>query len=335
MNPLKQFEACGRSRWLDYLKRGLFEKGELRALIERDGLKLPTAHIEQDTRRKYTTSGAIPLRPRRSESVTSLIVLSPAAASSSSTAVLQSSMMTSRSMTSVRFMPAGVLVRSLAATHPSVGKRRRSGCWAPRWTYTRRRPLLPEHIERRVSHGTQKFTTDGGNYIADCAIAEMPDPAALEARLSAMFGVVENGLFIGMTSKIVVGRSDWHGSDREMKGAMSDRASAFRNGPRTLAIDVGGTGLKASVLDRACKCWSTESVWPCDAKARKKMSRRVRKTIKILDSLLHYDVLYLGGGNGDKSLLHPATSGSHRIVPELPAGFGFGTPMSRGLFLWG
>ena len=32
---------------------------------------------------------------------------------------------------------------------------------------------------------------------------------------------------------------------------MGNRTSAFRNGPRTLAIDVGGTGLKASVLDRA------------------------------------------------------------------------------------
>jgi polyphosphate glucokinase len=34
-----------------------------------------------------------------------------------------------------------------------------------------------------------------------------------------------------------------------MKGAMGNRAAAFRNGPRTLAIDVGGTGIKASVLD--------------------------------------------------------------------------------------
>jgi Ribose 5-phosphate isomerase A (phosphoriboisomerase A) len=33
-----------------------------------------------------------------------------------------------------------------------------------------------------------------------------PDPAALEARLSAMVGIVENGLFIGLASKIVVGR---------------------------------------------------------------------------------------------------------------------------------
>jgi polyphosphate glucokinase len=38
-----------------------------------------------------------------------------------------------------------------------------------------------------------------------------------------------------------------------MKGANADRAPAHRNGPRTLAIDVGGSGLKASVLDQAGK----------------------------------------------------------------------------------
>lgn len=55
--------------------------------------------------------------------------------------------------------------------------------------------------------GDMPFTTDGGNYIADCAIGEIPDPAALEARLSAIVGVVESGLFIGLASTIVVGRS--------------------------------------------------------------------------------------------------------------------------------
>ena len=55
--------------------------------------------------------------------------------------------------------------------------------------------------------GDKPFTTDGGNCIVDCAIAEIPDPAALEARLSAIIGVVESGLFIGLASKIVVGRS--------------------------------------------------------------------------------------------------------------------------------
>jgi ribose 5-phosphate isomerase A len=54
--------------------------------------------------------------------------------------------------------------------------------------------------------GGQPFTTDGGNYIADCALREIPDPVALEARLSSVVGVIETGLFIGMASTIMVGR---------------------------------------------------------------------------------------------------------------------------------
>jgi transaldolase / glucose-6-phosphate isomerase len=44
MNPLRQLEACGQSVWLDYLKRSLIEKGELRTLIERDRLKGVTSN---------------------------------------------------------------------------------------------------------------------------------------------------------------------------------------------------------------------------------------------------------------------------------------------------
>jgi polyphosphate glucokinase len=40
-------------------------------------------------------------------------------------------------------------------------------------------------------------------------------------------------------------------------------------------------------------------------KGAKKWSLRVRKTIAILNSLLHYDVLYLGGGNGAKVINPP------------------------------
>ena len=39
MNPLKQLETLGQSLWLDYMKRSLIKSGELRTLIERDGLK--------------------------------------------------------------------------------------------------------------------------------------------------------------------------------------------------------------------------------------------------------------------------------------------------------
>ena len=57
----------------------------------------------------------------------------------------------------------------------------------------------------RVADG-RPFTTEGGNYIADCAFPEIPDPVALEARLASVVGVVESGLFIGLASTIVVGR---------------------------------------------------------------------------------------------------------------------------------
>ncbi len=55
--------------------------------------------------------------------------------------------------------------------------------------------------------GDRPFVTDSGNHIADCTIAEIADPAALEARLRAIVGVVECGLFVGMASEIVVGRA--------------------------------------------------------------------------------------------------------------------------------
>jgi ribose 5-phosphate isomerase A len=54
--------------------------------------------------------------------------------------------------------------------------------------------------------GGRPFTTDGGSYIADCAVPEISDPVALEARLSAVVGVIETGLFVGMASTIMVGR---------------------------------------------------------------------------------------------------------------------------------
>jgi len=51
------------------------------------------------------------------------------------------------------------------------------------------------------------FVSDGGNYIADCAIADLPDPAALEARLKATLGVITTGLFLGLATMVVVGRA--------------------------------------------------------------------------------------------------------------------------------
>lgn len=53
--------------------------------------------------------------------------------------------------------------------------------------------------------GGEPFITENGNYIADCRFAAITDPAWLEARLAAIVGVVESGLFLGLASKIIVG----------------------------------------------------------------------------------------------------------------------------------
>ena len=57
----------------------------------------------------------------------------------------------------------------------------------------------------RRSPAGEPFVTDGGNLILDCAFTGIPDPAALHARLKALVGVVETGLFIGMASRVIVG----------------------------------------------------------------------------------------------------------------------------------
>ncbi|HEY2133176.1 MAG TPA: bifunctional transaldolase/phosoglucose isomerase [Acetobacteraceae bacterium] len=44
MNPLKQLEACGQSPWLDFVRRDLIDKGELKTLVERDGVKGVTSN---------------------------------------------------------------------------------------------------------------------------------------------------------------------------------------------------------------------------------------------------------------------------------------------------
>lgn len=49
------------------------------------------------------------------------------------------------------------------------------------------------------------FVTDGGHYIADCAVGPIADPTALEARLNAVPGVVETGLFLGIADQVFVG----------------------------------------------------------------------------------------------------------------------------------
>ena len=51
--------------------------------------------------------------------------------------------------------------------------------------------------------GDQPFVTDGGHLILDCRFGRIPDPETLAACLSAIPGVVEHGLFIGIASAVI------------------------------------------------------------------------------------------------------------------------------------
>ena len=52
--------------------------------------------------------------------------------------------------------------------------------------------------------GDAPFVTDGGHYILDCAFGAIPDPERLAAHLSAVPGVVEHGLFLGLASLALI-----------------------------------------------------------------------------------------------------------------------------------
>lgn len=53
--------------------------------------------------------------------------------------------------------------------------------------------------------GSKPFATDNGNLICDCAFDVIADPERLAAVLSAVPGVVEHGLFIGIASLAIIG----------------------------------------------------------------------------------------------------------------------------------
>ncbi len=68
--------------------------------------------------------------------------------------------------------------------------------------------------EIRVNGG-EKFVTDNGNYVLDVHFpGGIPDPRDLERTINTIPGVVENGLFLGLTWKAVVGQAD--GKTREI-----------------------------------------------------------------------------------------------------------------------
>lgn len=57
------------------------------------------------------------------------------------------------------------------------------------------------------------FITDSGNYILDCEFNQIQNAPLLEAQLNGIAGVVDNGLFINMAERVIIGYKD--GSAKE------------------------------------------------------------------------------------------------------------------------
>ncbi|GCE27809.1 ribose-5-phosphate isomerase A [Dictyobacter alpinus] len=80
-------------------------------------------------------------------------------------------------------------------------------------------PLALTPISRKIANlgaqvklrhaGAAPFITDNHNFILDCTFPQgISDPGALNARLHAIVGLVETGLFIDMAQQVIVGGPD-------------------------------------------------------------------------------------------------------------------------------
>lgn len=56
--------------------------------------------------------------------------------------------------------------------------------------------------------GDKKFITDNQNYIFDCIFEQIDNPDELTKEINSIPGVVENGLFVGLTNLVIVGHAD-------------------------------------------------------------------------------------------------------------------------------
>jgi ribose 5-phosphate isomerase A len=61
--------------------------------------------------------------------------------------------------------------------------------------------------EIRIADGSP-FVTDNGNFILDCPFPEIANPADLETALRSIPGVVECGLFVDLTDRVIIGKND-------------------------------------------------------------------------------------------------------------------------------
>ncbi len=83
------------------------------------------------------------------------------------------------------------------------------------WEHTNRAlQRLGCTTRRRKTDEGAPFITDNGNYILDCSFGSINDAPSLEKHINNVTGVVDNGLFIHMAERLIIGCAD--GSVREI-----------------------------------------------------------------------------------------------------------------------
>jgi ribose 5-phosphate isomerase A len=83
--------------------------------------------------------------------------------------------------------------------------------WRATERQIRRALDLPDSVSLTLRGGkngasgeSHPFVTDGGHFILDAALGQIADPKSVAARLAAIPGVVEHGLFIGLAHAVVL-----------------------------------------------------------------------------------------------------------------------------------
>jgi ribose 5-phosphate isomerase A len=96
------------------------------------------------------------------------------------------------------------LVSALASQHPIPVEVDRFG-----WRHTAGRlAALGATVQRRMTSGDDAlnapFISDGGNFVLDCWFGPISDAASIAAQIKALTGVIDHGLFVGMTERVYI-----------------------------------------------------------------------------------------------------------------------------------
>ena len=76
------------------------------------------------------------------------------------------------------------------------------------WEVTRRQLEQFGGVPTLRQREGKPFVTDQGHYIIDCAVSQIEDAPRLNHQLNQLPGVVENGLFVDMTDRLIIGSPD-------------------------------------------------------------------------------------------------------------------------------